>query len=413
MKLCSVFISSILLTTAVAFGNGNNAQESALDQSSIISGKVYVDMDNNSTLSSTDIGLEAIKVHAFEDINKNGWLDDGDEKVETIETNTDGSYSLTVIPNPIRTARAKISASSDDAVQNEPGGIMILDSESEPGIREIGLRFLDLNIPQGATIKSASLKISLANHASEFIEIIVKGEANDNPETFTNEEYNIWDRPRTQVTTEWQSTVIPNDYQLLEIDGIEEIIQEIVDRSGWVEGNAMVLIIADFFGDMYMYDGGFPAELVITYEDEDQSDVAYIITPDLTSVDATYSLFTQDYQLVKISINNEEVNNIDFGFNKEVISSTNFNTNDLNLATMEIWPKPTTGPINIQLNGLQLDQNFSLNVFSVSGKMVSNEKIYITNNNQAQCNLASLSKGTYIVQLTDGNVFFSEKVILQ
>ncbi|MEZ5022162.1 MAG: T9SS type A sorting domain-containing protein [Chitinophagales bacterium] len=413
MKLCSVLISSFLLTTAVAFGNGNNAQESALDQPSIISGKIYVDMDNNSTFSSTDIGLEAIKVHAFEDINKNGWLDDGDEKVETIETDTDGSYSLTVIPNPIRTARAKISASSDDAVQNEPGGVMILDSESEPGIREIGLRFLDLNIPQGATIKSASLKISIANHPSEFIEIIVKGEANDNPETFINEEYNIGNRPRTQVTTEWQSTVVPNDYQELNIDGIEAIIQEIVDRSGWVEGNAMVLIIADFFGDIYMYDGGFPSELIITYENEDQSDVAYIIAPDLTTIDAAYSLFTEDYQLVKVSANNEAVNNIDFGFNKEVISSTNFNTNELNLATMEIWPKPTTGPINIQLNGLQLDQSFSVNVFSVNGKLVSTEKINISNNNQAHCNLSKLSKGTYIVQLTDGYEFFSEKVILQ
>lgn len=410
MKLCSLFFSTILLASSIVYGQENNFIEKASDQSNTLSGKVYIDADHNSILSSNDTGLQGTRVFAYEDVNKNGLLDDSDRKVGTTETDANGDYTFEIPAITAHTSRTKIAASSDDAVQNEPGGIMILDSESEPGIREIGLRFLDLDIPQGSKIESASLKISIAHHAGEFIEIIVKGQASDNPSTFTNQEYNIWDRPRTQITNEFYSSVIPNEFQELEIDGFEAIIQEIIDRPGWEEGNALVLIIADFFADMYMYDGGFPAELIINYED--QSDVTYIVTPDLSSVDPVYQLSSEQYQLVTVAINGER-NNIDFGFNQPVISSTDLTINELNLATMEIWPKPTTGPINILLNGLQLDQTFSVNVFSINGKLVTTEKINIGSNNQAQCNLSYLSKGTYIVQLTDGSSFFSDKVILQ
>ncbi len=89
------------------------------------------------------------------------------------------------------------------------------------------------------------------------------------------------------------------------------------------------------------------------------------------------------------------------------------NANQLNEINMQMWPTPTSGSVNVKLNGVRLDQNFIIQVFSMNGQLMSSENLRLNNNEEGQFNMSALSKGTYIVHLTDGNVFFSEKVILQ
>ncbi len=413
MKLLTLLISTTLLfNILIASATDGNGSRTLWGEPKQITGSIYVDMDANETFSVSDLGIQYTEVEAFEDVNRNGQLDEEDIRVGKVSTDSDGQYAITVNPNNIKTISTKVNSSTDDAVQNEPGGIMILDGVSESGVREIGLRFTDVNIPQGAKVTDARLKITLANGTESFIEIIVSGEASDNSTTFINEDYNIHNRARTSMVTAWHSQLTNQLTQELEIDEIGGVIQEIIDRTLWTEGNALTLIIADFNYQMYMFDGGFPAELIISYEETDLEEVGYIIAPLFENIDPSYELFSEASQFVLIDQTTEEINNVDFVFNTKIITSNANNVIEGEEISVSVYPTITTGTVNVNLTNAQNEQEFSVQIYSMNGKLMAQDNMGI-NNGSSQQDLSGFSKGTYIVQISDGTRSFTERVIVQ
>ena len=138
------------------------------------------------------------------------------------------------------TFNASVTASSDDA--QESSGTMNLTATTLNAnftTHITGMRFLSVTIPQGATIDSATITVYLTSTTYDDPDINIKGEAADNPGTFTTANNNITNRTKTTASVNWTATGIGTGNKTS--PDIAAVIQEITDRSGWASGNALVI----------------------------------------------------------------------------------------------------------------------------------------------------------------------------
>ena len=162
-------------------------------------------------------------------------------------------FRATVVtdPSPGPIVDVRISQPSDDAEESVLTGTVYLHSNDlEIGYDgavgtdvDVGLRFTNIDIPNGATITSAYLEFTADEVRTDTTNATIRGEADDNPVSFNAlnkrsqwPNYDIckcrWNIPA------WSA--IGDAYQSPDISGI---VQEIVDRGGWTSGNAMAFII--------------------------------------------------------------------------------------------------------------------------------------------------------------------------
>lgn len=140
------------------------------------------------------------------------------------------------------TFTASVNASSDDA--QESSGTMNLTATTLNAnftTHISGMRFLNVTIPQGATITAATLDIYLTSTSYDDPDVNIRGEDADNPGTFTSTTNNISNRAMTTATVNWIASTLGTGTKTS--PDISSIVQEIVDRSGWASGNAMVIFI--------------------------------------------------------------------------------------------------------------------------------------------------------------------------
>lgn len=137
----------------------------------------------------------------------------------------------------------------------------------------IGLRFQNLAITQGATIKNAYLEFtSYNNYNNSGASMLIRGVNQDNPSNFRRwTRYLLRDKPKTSASVAWSS--IPNWYRngLYRSPPITNIVQEIVNRGGWDIGNNMMIVLSDFTNAKrggYTYSGkpSGAAKLIIEFE---------------------------------------------------------------------------------------------------------------------------------------------------
>jgi len=146
------------------------------------------------------------------------------------------------------------------------------------GTRVVGLRFRNVKIPQGSTIKRASLKVFSvsASYGTAEVDGLLVGEAADNPPAFDVEGRRISDVTPTKASVAWKLTADKPwaKSTWYESPDITSIVQEIVKRPKWASDNALVIIFgpttnADSDRAFWAYDGGNPAaaaRLFITYQ---------------------------------------------------------------------------------------------------------------------------------------------------
>ena len=159
----------------------------------------------------------------------------------TVTVNIQGS------PN---TLDVRVSASTDDAEERGPGGVYPYSSDLElvyeGSNQTVGMRFNGITIPQGAMITNAYIQFQTDETNSVATSLMIEGEATDNAPTFTSDTRNISSRTRTGAAVGW----VPVAWTTLDEAGpdqqtpdIASVIQEIVDRQGWSNGNSLVVII--------------------------------------------------------------------------------------------------------------------------------------------------------------------------
>jgi type IV pilus assembly protein PilY1 len=145
-----------------------------------------------------------------------------------------------------------VSADDDDAEESASGSIDLTSSDLEL-IRSgdqthVGMRFTNINIPQGAFINNAYIEFAVDETGyDEATTLVFHGQAHNNATAFTSTSLNISTRATTTASVTWniaygdQWTPEHTKYQSPNLAGI---IQEIVDRSGWESNNALVIIVA-------------------------------------------------------------------------------------------------------------------------------------------------------------------------
>jgi hypothetical protein len=144
----------------------------------------------------------------------------------------------------------RVSGSLDDAEESTTGRMRLTSSDLElvytGGNQEVGVRFNGIQIPPGVTITNAFVQFQVDETSSGETILKVEGEAVDDAPAFATSRYNISDRLRTTANVGWS----PAPWLTVGEAGIDQrtpdlsaILQEIVDRAGWIEGNSIVLIV--------------------------------------------------------------------------------------------------------------------------------------------------------------------------
>jgi hypothetical protein len=168
----------------------------------------------------------------------------------TTTTTTTTSTTTTTLPGGMRAVEARVAASSDDAEQAPSGKVDFTSTDLElvddGGLQTVGLRFQGVTVPRGATIRTAWVQFQVDEATSETTSLTIEGQASDQAATFTSASENISTRPRTNAAVPWSPASWPTvgtagTAQRTPI--LTDVIQEIVNRTGWANGNALALII--------------------------------------------------------------------------------------------------------------------------------------------------------------------------
>lgn len=139
----------------------------------------------------------------------------------------------------------------------------------------VGLRFTNINIPKGSKIMKAYVQFTVDANGknSDPCKLYIKSEDNNNPLTFDPATpFNITSRPKSSDSIEWNvggsswSTVGAASAEQRTSD-IAGLIQAIVNRSGWVSGNALALYLSGSgTREVESFDGDAPKAPMLVVE---------------------------------------------------------------------------------------------------------------------------------------------------
>ncbi|GJL66188.1 MAG: hypothetical protein NPIRA05_11590 [Nitrospirales bacterium] len=168
------------------------------------------------------------------------------------EGNTATSESLTFTTNAAeptpegKILTSQVTASSDDAEESDSGKIQRTSFDLDLGDKNVGIRFQEINIPQGATIKHAYIQFTVDEKGKTRANFRIQGQAHDNAPEFDRQRHYISTRPLTSARVDWETPV----WNTIGAAGFDQrtpnlaaIVQEIVNRPGWMANNSLAFII--------------------------------------------------------------------------------------------------------------------------------------------------------------------------
>jgi hypothetical protein len=143
----------------------------------------------------------------------------------------------------------RVSGGDNDA-EEEPSGWVYMNSTDLEMVRDgsddqfVGIRFQDIEVPQGALITNAYITFMVDETDSEATNLIIYGEASDDANAFVSTDWNISERARTGQEVQWNNVPAWDTVgDLYSTPDLSAIVQEIVGRAGWQSGNDMAFII--------------------------------------------------------------------------------------------------------------------------------------------------------------------------
>jgi len=169
-----------------------------------------------------------------------------------------------------------------------------------------GIRFQNVNIPKGTTITSAYLQFTSAKDLNETTNIIIQLEDIDNSSEFGDNDENISKRVRTSNKVEWNKIAewkTDKTESEEKTPDLKDIIQEVINRDGWVEGNSLSIILTNGdscenedclrYGDGKDGSSDIAPKLTIEYESDPIASVDDISVKEKTDEDVTLTFTIQ------------------------------------------------------------------------------------------------------------------------
>ncbi|MEI6852144.1 MAG: T9SS type A sorting domain-containing protein [Bacteroidota bacterium] len=256
----------------------------------------------------------------------------------------------TTIQIPVMSSADDADESVEDNIFVNPGDMQLDNPELEMiydnnVLRlchlETGIRFTNVTIPQGATIVKAYIQFTCKQTGSDVVNLIFSGQNSNNAAPFASSSGNISTRPLTTASVNW----VPLGWYTTDEAGLDQrtpslvpVVQEIVNRTGWISGNAMAFVVAGS-GDTrsaYAYDGDAAksAVLYVQYSgvglDENIAPINAVISPNPCNGSFTLSMNEEAAQKAKFRIFDQMGSEIQiFDYSVGNIGTFIFNISDL------------------------------------------------------------------------------------
>ena len=225
-----------------------DTNEDATCRHSTVPGTVYADMTDTfgvtggTSHSDTVTGLADGGVYTFyakcQDTAGNANTDDFAITFDV----SDGAATIIEV---------RVGANKDDSEEKSSGANTYTSSDLEfmedgGSVQAyVGMRWTNVTVPQGATILSAYLELTTDETGSVPADVEFFAEASDNAATFSSSNFDISSRAKTAASVVWANIPAWNTIgEAHQSTDISAIIQEVVDRSGWLSGNALAVLAA-------------------------------------------------------------------------------------------------------------------------------------------------------------------------
>ena len=146
----------------------------------------------------------------------------------------------------------RVASGADDIEEKSTGSIKVDSTDLElavdgSSVQVIGIRFTNIDIPQGATIVSAYIQFQTDEVSTGAASLLIRGQDSDDAPAFTGVRYDASSRPLTDASVAWS----PADWTVRNEGGLNQrtpdlaaVIQEIVSRSGWAALNDLAFVVS-------------------------------------------------------------------------------------------------------------------------------------------------------------------------
>lgn len=136
-----------------------------------------------------------------------------------------------------------VENNGDDAEEDDEGIMSLANGTINLGqMRYVGVRFVNVTIPQGANLIDAYVQFRAGDSNTEYTDLAILGEYTDNAAGFGTSANDISSRTQTTASVMWNYVRNWTANQSYQTPSIISIIQEIVDRPSWSSGNAITLL---------------------------------------------------------------------------------------------------------------------------------------------------------------------------
>jgi len=239
------------------------------------------------------------------------------------------------------------------------------------------LRFQNVTIPKGATIDSARLYIYAHEDESAEARINIYAEAADNSAPF-GEEGKITDRKWTTAKLDWDIKDNWTMWKPYHSPDIKSVIQEVVNRTGWVSGNALTVFLQGEDQGASLLDNARDFESFENIEDPADGGDGKHHPERIPVLKVYYSTNTAVDEFVA----------------------------DINYLT--VYPNPVNnGQLHIILHD---NAPTSMSIFDMQGKQVLHKEIC---EQQVTLDIQTLNKGIYLIKAVQNNSTFVQKIVVR
>lgn len=170
-------------------------------------------------------------------------------RIHDIVTANNGTFSSALVKTQVdlvATFTAAVVASADDATEIA-GTPTLTDTSLDLAVANtIGVRFLNVNVPVGATIDAATLTFTAESIGTAYSVVTVRGDSDTTPATFTTGANDISSRGTTTSFSEWLPDIWAVDDE--NAIAVDEMVSEIIATAGWAATNAMAFILTSSTG---------------------------------------------------------------------------------------------------------------------------------------------------------------------
>ena len=134
------------------------------------------------------------------------------------------------------------SEESGDGTGFDSGGdwVTIESNITAANRKNSAFRFINIDLPSSATLITAVLLLQAYDETDDNLSADIYGEDADNSESFVTNP-NINNRTKTDTMISW--SIDNTGTNTIQSPNIKNIVQEIQNRSGWISGNAITILV--------------------------------------------------------------------------------------------------------------------------------------------------------------------------